>query len=149
MARKHVWAVSSGEYSDYRVLAICDSKKRAEAIAAQDESGYGSAFVEKIPYWDTDPRVRTVYGRECVITKAGEVKDEQVRDRDEHEVYALWTSRMVPSTVRWVRAPMYDGKAGRLEVYGTSKTRVLKAYSEHIARIVSDPTIWAKREWTP
>lgn len=47
-----LYAVSSGEYSDYSVHFVCGSKEEAEAYVADlEEKGGGGMWVEEIPYY--------------------------------------------------------------------------------------------------
>lgn len=144
-----VWLVSSGSYSDYRVLCAAPSKKAAQdivdALNATDE--WAEYFVEQVPVIEHAERV-TVYGLEAIITDAGTVREESVRDRDEWNVNPLYPERLRPVTVRWVRAPIYNGRAGRLEVYGTDQERVRKTFSDMKAQLLADPVLRKRREFT-
>jgi hypothetical protein len=70
-----------------------------------------------------------------------------VRDRDEWNVDPLYPERLRPVTVRWVRAPIYH-QAGRLEVYGTDRELVGTTFSTMKARLVGDPELRQRREFT-
>lgn len=144
-----VWLVSSGSYSDYRVLCAAPSKKAAEDIVrtlnAADE--WAKYFAEQVPVIEQAERV-AVYGLEAIITDAGTVREESARDRDEWNVDPLYPERRRPVTVRWVRAPCYNGRAGRLEVYGTDRERVRKTFSDMKAQLLADPVLRKHREFT-
>ena len=77
----------------------------------------------------------------------GTVREESVRDRDEWNVDPLYQQRLRPVTVRWVRAPIYNGQAGRLEVYGTDRGLVLKTFSDTRAQLIADPGLRARKEF--
>ena len=150
MSSKMVWVVSSGSYSDYRVHCAAPSKKAAQEIvdeldAATDK--WTKYFVEQIPVIEKAERV-TVYGIEAIISDAGTVRKESVRDRDEWNVNPLLPHRLRPVTVRWVRAPIYNGQTGRLEVYGTDRELVGTTFSTMKARLVGDPELRQRREFT-
>ena len=53
-----VYAVTSGDYSDYHIVAITDDKEKAEALAdlinKQDKYGYDDACVEEYDTKDVD-----------------------------------------------------------------------------------------------
>ena len=156
MSDKSVWLVSSGSYSDYRVHCASDysvhcaapSKKAAQSIVAALNGADGIRyFVERVPVIEKAERV-TVYGIEAVIADDGTVRDESVLDRDEWNVNPLYPERLRPVTVRWVRAPIYNGKAGRLEVYGLDEVRVRKTFSDMKAQLLMDPVLRSRREFT-
>ena len=144
-----VWVVSSGSYSDYRVLCAAPSKKAAQEIVdvlnGADE--WIKYFVERVPVIEKAERI-TVYGIEAIISDAGTVRKETVRDRDEWNVDPLLPERLRPVAVRWVRAPIYNGQAGRLEVYGTDRDRVRKTFSDMKAQLLADPALRSRREFT-
>ena len=144
-----VWVVSSGSYSDYRVLCAAPSKKAAQEIVdvlnGADE--WIKYFVERVPVIEKAERI-TVYGIVAIISDAGTVRKETVRDRDEWNVDPLLPERLRPVAVRWVRAPIYNGQAGRLEVYGTDRELVGTTFSTMKARLVGDPELRQRREFT-
>ena len=143
-----VWVVSSGSYSDYRVHCAAPSKKAAQAIVvALNGDETCNYFIEQVPVIDKAERV-TIYGVEAIVTDDGTVREESVRDRDEWNVDPLYPQRLRPVTVRWVRAPIYNGQAGRLEVYGLDRERVGKTFSDMKAQLVADPALRKRREFT-
>ena len=143
-----VWVVSSGSYSDYRVHCAAPSKKAAQAIVvALNGDETCNYFIEQVPVIDKAERV-TIYGVEAIVTDNGTVREESVRDRDEWNVDPLYPQRLRPVTVRWVRAPIYNGQAGRLEVYGLDRERVGKTFSDMKAQLVADPALRKRREFT-
>jgi hypothetical protein len=143
-----VWVVSSGSYSDYRVHCAAPSKKAAQEIVdvlnGADE--WIKYFVERVPVIEQAERI-TVYGFEAVIADAGTVCN-SVLHRDEWNVNPLYPERLRPVTVRWVRAPIYNGQAGRLEVYGADRELVGTTFSTMKARLVGDPELRQRREFT-
>jgi len=144
-----VWVVSSGSYSDYRVHCAAPSERAAKEIAAAMNADHarGDYMVESLPVIDRAERV-TIYGVEAIVTDNGTVREESVRDRDEWNVDPLYPQRLRPVTVRWVRAPIYHGQAGRLEVYGLDEERVRKTYSDMRAQLLADPELRQRREFT-
>ena len=144
-----VWLVSSGSYSDYRVHCAAPSKKAAQGIvdALNGDDEWIKYFVERVPVVDKAEKV-TIYGVEAIVTDDGTVREESVRDRDEWNVDPLYQQRLRPVTVRWVRAPIYNGQAGRLEVYGTDRGLVLKTFSDMRAELIADPALRKRREFT-
>ena len=144
-----VWLVSSGSYSDYRVHCAAPSKKAAQGIVAalNATDKWSEYFLEEVPVIEKAERI-TVYGIEAIITDAGTVREESVRDREEWNVDPLYPYRLCPVTIRWVRAPIYNGKAGRLEVYGTDRELVRETFSDMKAQLVADPALRKRRGFT-
>ena len=145
---KSVWLVSSGSYSDYRVHCAAPSKKAAQGIvdALNGDDEWTKYFVEQVPVIEKAERI-TVYGIEAIIEDAGTVREESVRDRDEWNIDPLYPQRLRPVTVRWVRAPIYNGKGGRLEVFGTDLERVRRVFSDTRAQLIADPGLRARKEF--
>lgn len=137
MISKGMWAVSSGSYSDYRVMAVCDSKQRAEKAASvlNSEGGYGEAFAEEIRYLDHDPKQYTIHSINENLWDNGTSSEHHESQRTEWEHDLMFPEHVRPVGWRWVRAPMHDNKGGRLEVYGTSLKRVQKVFSDKTAEI--------------
>ena len=146
MSDKSVWLVTSG--SDYSVHCAAPSKKAAQGIvvALNGDETY-NYFIEQVPVIDKAEKV-TIYGFEAVIADDGTVRKWSVRNRDEWNVDPLYPERHYPVTVRWVRAPCYYGKAGRLEVYGLDRGLVLKTFSDMRAELIADPALRKRREFT-
>ena len=144
---EQVWIVSSGSYSDYWVHCAAPSKRAAKEIAAalNADQERGGFMVESLPVIDRAERI-TVYGFEAVITNDATVREESVRDREEWNVNPLYPQRLRPVTVRWVRAPIYNGKAGRLEVYGLDQELVRETFSDMKAQLLADPALRKRRE---
>lgn len=143
-----VWLVSSGTYSEYRVHCAAPSKQAAyDIVDALNTTGkWAKYFVEEVPVIEKAERF-TVYGLEVVISDDGTVRAEAVFDRDEWNVDPLYPERRRPVTVRWVRAPVYEDQAGRLEVYGLDQKLVRKTFSDMKARLVADPELSKSREF--
>lgn len=148
MSGGRVWLVSSGSYSDYRVHCAAPSKKAAQGIvdALNGDDEWIKYFVEQVPVIEKAERI-TVYGIEAIIEDAGTVREESVRDRDEWNIDPLYQQRLRPVTVRWVRAPIYNGKGGRLEVFGTDLERVRRVFSDTRAQLIADPGLRARKEF--
>ena len=143
-----VWLVSSGTYSEYRVHCAAPSKQAAYDIvdalnAAGGRTGY---FVEQVPVIEHAERF-TIYGIEAVISDDGTARAEAVFDRDEWNVDPRYPERLRPVTVRWVRAPVYNGRAGRLEVYGLDQELVRETFSDMKAQLLADPKLRKRREF--
>lgn len=148
MSASKVWLVSSGSYSDYRVHCAAPSKAAAQGIvtALNGDDEWTEYFAEQVPVIEKAERV-TVYGLEVVISDDGTVRAEAVFDRDEWNVDPIYPERRRPVTVRWVRAPVYNGQAGRLEVYGLDQELVRETFSDVKAQLLADPALRKRREF--
>ena len=142
-----MYAISKGSYSDYRVLAVCDSKKTAKALAARYNATehYSETYVETILYVD-NPDVQRVETLDLSITiwDDGSETDDHISYRVEWPFDPLYDSS--DCTWRWVRAPVHKGKGGRLDVYGTDHERVRKVFGERRALLHTDDAFRSKKE---
>lgn len=140
-----IYAISSGSYSDYRVLAVCEVKATAEAWAKalQEESdGYNTdAEVEDMrllePAEPVEKQHRVSLRQE--LRDEGSEDRERLTERDEYLINSLWGEVPKQPSVRFVRAPMHRGKGGRLEIEGRTRAAVMKVWSEQHAVWKSSP----------
>lgn len=150
-ARKTVWVVEQGSHSDYRVLAVCDSKERAEAAAAAvnaaDRYSYNDASIAALPYIDSPTESVTTYTIQCAVWDDETASEQRESERTENEIDALYPERIVSVGYRWVRAPVHNDRGGRLEVYGTDQERVRKVFSDKRAELLCDPVLRSRREF--
>jgi len=146
-----MWVIASGSYSDYRVHAVCDSKKTAKTIAARanaDRDGYHDDYViEELVYVD-DPQISKVETLRLSVN----IWDDGTETEDRESYSVEWPFDTLyglsDCTWRWVRAPMHKNKGGRLEVSGTDHERVRKVFGERRALIHSDDAFASKGEIT-
>jgi hypothetical protein len=150
-----MWAVASGEYSDYGIDAICGDRETAEAWAkAMNESAdtCGSDHrVESIEFVPAgvEPFQVTHYTRHAELYDSGKLVEHDMRVDVE---WAVGSYMGIPPSrphVRFVRAPVYQDKGGRLEVRGASEEAVNKVFSERVAAWKAGGWITRDlREWT-
>ena len=143
--RTIVWAVSSGSYSDYRVLGLFPTKELAERAAMEVcgiDKGYRyDAFTESFTLWAADdmPQAVTFWRVNQTWWDDGSITGEDEEEWTQHELATLFD---IPSgdrvAVRWVRAPMHKGKGGRIELTGRSLDGCRKVLSEWRARWVAE-----------
>ena len=145
---KHMWAVSKGSYSDYRVLCVCPDKKTAKKIAADVNgcSSWGEAFVEQLPLLSESRNV-TTFDLQCEIWDDGTTSETRYGERAEHEADMLHPERDTPVMKRWVRAPVHDNQGGRLEVHGTDEERVRRVFSDTRAELLATPSLRMRKEF--
>jgi len=146
-----MWALSSGSYSDYRVLCVCPSKKVAKQLAARynaDNRSYDEVYVEQIAFV-SDPDIQRIEIMSMFqeIWDNGEISEPRQQYRVEWPFDLLYPEAAVPVSVRWVRAPIHHNKGGRLEVHGTDHERVRKTFSEMSAALRTDDALRAKGEF--
>ena len=118
-----VWAVASGNYSDYSVWCICESKEVAEAIVECEKAtgniGYDKPFVEEFPMVATDD-VRRVSRLHIDLT--GAKADERVAP-----VWSWNTSEFEEYVTAWGYV-----------IEGTDHERVRKAASDRLTQIKAE-----------
>lgn len=140
---KTIYAVSKGGYSDYRVLAMFETKAMAErASKLKGEDTYSDDyFVEEFTLWsasDPSPEVTTVFFGSVELYDDGTASQPHWHSTTspefDHWQVAAPRGRV---KVRQVRAPMHQNKGGRFECFGSSNRAVRKTVSdvraEHIA----------------
>lgn len=137
-----MWAVSSGSYSDYGVLFVCKSEEVAQAWADRlnREPKYDPYFVEEFPVVTADTgRVSELRLAVEIANDGTEMQRGNPRTAERINTGFPWevgTTKKVEW--RWVRAPMYRDKGGRLEVWGLDHERVRKVFSDRRAWLMSD-----------
>lgn len=143
-----LWVISTGEYSDYRVLAAFANKELAEdAARMRAPDGWRDEYrVETLPYFEDKPKLVTLHLHNVEVWDDGTTSDPVIRERTEVEFDMLYGHYKRPVGWRWVRAPIHQGKGGRLEVYGTSRQRVAKVFSDTRARLLADDAFRMQRE---
>lgn len=139
-----MWAVSSGSYSDYRVLCVCATKKDAERIIARaaDEFADEMRVEQKILADDTT-------APEEILNLTVNLWDDGTEGGHREWVRAQWPwdyGYAPPVKWRWVRAPIHDNKGGRLEVSGSDHERVRRVFSDRRAQIKAEDALRLKPE---
>lgn len=151
MDRGQMWAVATGQYSDYRVLCVCDSKERAEQVAAAlraDSDGDRSdARVESMPFVDYDPEKVTVFHMTVTVWDDGTVDEDREPWSTSEWPFDQWEP-LDRVAWRWVRAPMHKGNGGRLDIRGTDRARVRRVYSDRKAQLLAEDAFRMKKEAT-
>lgn len=133
MSYRPVWAVSSGEYSDYSVSLLFTTEELAEQHAERmnGQEGYRGHFVEEFQLWDETPPTYTVYYRHGLV-RAAQV--EQVVERS--DVYFG-----APSAAERIRVHTSDQTGPGslyLNVYSTDLERLNKVWGERVAKIQAE-----------
>ena len=139
---KKMWALSSGSYSDYRVKVLFASKKLAEeAVRADnaDKESWGESFSEVFEVYDTVPEMVTVHVWQEAIYDDGTTSDFRASAHSHLPWNHYWDyAENGRPKVRFVRAPMYHNRGGRLEVSGTDEQAVKQAFTDNKARILAE-----------
>lgn len=140
-----MWAVSSGEYSDYGVICLCATEELANRIVEQiGHDGYGAPFVEEFDIATTLPTPSITLRLECFISDTGQVI-ERAEHRYTHWVYEFDEPPKTPPVEwRWFRSEYgygykYGTKevGGELQVYGVDHERVQRVYSDRKAELLA------------
>lgn len=134
MGHRTVWALTSGSYSDYGIEAIFTTEKAALAASKlkEDEYDWHDYNVESFILYDEVPEEVTLYEMVEVIVDGSPsyVSTTKVTSKTKYPWMFLWGTPRARPHVRYVRAPVYKGKAGRLEVHGNDKQAVQQAFSD-------------------
>lgn len=129
---KQIWAVSSGDYSDYTVRYICDTEERANTLrVALEGAGYHGAYVEDFEYVDADfdsGIALEMSARVDILT--GEVTAPSEKEE-------AWVVSPPDRAAFWSR--LLGSPWGTLTVTGGDHTWVRKVFSERLVQIASDP----------
>jgi hypothetical protein len=144
MTARTVWAITSGSYSDYRVLALFATKAAAEAQMRRPSPPGSWTEPDDLAAFllyeaDDEPRQVTTYERQIEIWDDGTTSNPRESVRTEWEFDTMHGRPSKRPQVRFVRAPVHKGKGGRLEVRGSDKSAVDKAYSDQIVQRVAKP----------
>jgi hypothetical protein len=143
-----VYVLSSGEYSDYRVLCACPSKADAEALRRRFDTlgrrvGNDTLAVEELPMVTADARCLDV------LHMATEILDDGIELNASTWHETAWPWEVSAGDQRslewsWYRPARRGG--GRLTVWGTDHERVRKVYGDRRAALLTDPALRARQE---
>jgi len=149
-----IWVVSSGSYSDYSVLAAFTSKSLAEEAAKmQTVDSYRSYRVESLQSFGRPPTMITTFKITTTIWDNGESGH---RCAGESDVHPYWKSersepefdmmyqRAQRPDVRFVRAPVYKNKGGRLDVRCEDEQACWQAFSDNLVQIKTNIDVTGK-----
>jgi hypothetical protein len=142
MGVKKVYALSAGSYSDYRVLALFPTRKLAKEAAAAErlaDSWAHDADVEEFYLYDEVPEHVTVWRIHQDLMDdgtEGEKREWAITELPWSHYENIEALEKRPVT-RFVRAPIHQGRGGRLEVMGLDQTAVRKVFSDRKAEIVA------------
>lgn len=142
MTADKIWAVSSGSYSDYRVLACVATEADAVKLATRiNETGSWcrDAFVESFPLVAPDiPQVQ-------FLTMSCNVMDDgSCVTQPEHIIVEWPFDGDYPAVKwRWVRT---HNKGGRLDASGTDHGRVRRVFSDRRAQLLAEDAFRMRRE---
>jgi hypothetical protein len=137
---KIIYAVTEGDYSDYRVQALFTTKALANEHAKSLTKDYSTADVEEFLLFDRPVGKKTVYSINARIWPDGTVTSEH-RDRGDPKMdrsvqleYGDYTGIPKPiMEARLLQAP-YSGKDWLVRVSGTDKARVMKSFQDRVAQ---------------
>lgn len=141
-ATKRMWAVSSGSYSDYRVLCACPTRKDAVEVArkvCEAGSWHSDARVEEFMLVTAAVEQQPVLQLLVTLWDDGTEEGRREQVRNEWPFDSIFD--VVPMSWRWVRAPMHNNKGGRLEVEGTDHDLVRRTFSDKRAQILADDAL--------
>lgn len=145
MSSKEVFAVVSGEYSDYSVSFVCTTRELAEECAVKMNAIDGSRWrgyeVEDMLMLDAVPRRVEVYRMDANISPTGKVTAPFNSTADP----ALHVSTDWDFDSRARKRPSVEvnkvTSGTRLSVSGTDKSGVLKAFSDRVTKMLSEMSL--------
>jgi hypothetical protein len=128
MTKKTMWAIASGEYSDYSVSAVFATEELAEQAveAANQDREWDRYRIEELPYFDRPARTRVRYTHSLMSdgnsAESGEVVPEWSGWGEEIQGFTWAYNAGSPYVSRLVTVSGYD------------KEQVDKAFSERVAQ---------------
>ena len=133
-----MYAIEAESYSGYRVHAVCESKKIANAwVKAMNTSGdYKHYSVVPLPLVTASDRIRkvTTYEYHAVLWDDGRITGQTRTAHSDWSIDALYGTPPRRPHIRFVHAPVCKGDGGRLEITGASRSAVDKVFSDQIAQ---------------
>jgi len=142
-----IWVVSSGSYSDYRVHAVFADELAAKRAVGMERKPYGESYVvETLPFFATGEfaEMVTEYRHNIVLWDDGRSDQEHVSEETGPEFDLTYGPPPARPQVRYVRAPIYGNKGGRIEVRGADRAAVDKTLTDKVAEWRANPTIFAR-----
>lgn len=134
-----VYVLASGAYSDREWHAVFTTEEAAQEalLASAASSGYRSKYdyrIEEHTLYTSCPKPVTVHRWSTVILDDGSFEPARKMTDIELPWDHLWG---VPTKtmIRYVRAPIYQGHAGRLEVRGRELEMVERAHTHTLDEI--------------
>jgi hypothetical protein len=123
-----VWAVSSGEYSDYSVSAVFATEELANQAAREASVSYSSYRVEEFPFFDRPARVRIRYSKSYMSDGSTQESTEVVPE------WNGWGEEIKGWT--WDRHPGTKYATAVVRVQGYDKERVDKSFADRLSEVL-------------
>ena len=135
--RDLLWAVTSGDYDSYRVHAIFEDEADAKEAASirHDYKDYQVEAMLVGRRGQKPSEMVTTYSLRQELRDDGQHFDHAIDVDTEPWFDKLYESDAKPRT-RFVRAPVHEGKGGRMEVRGTDREAVLAAADDLRAKLL-------------
>lgn len=139
-----IYAVSQGEYSDYRVLVLCEDQETADRIVAEinesdDSSGAYCTRVEEFCLVPPDYKPNRVecHRAEAVLFDNGTVGTIRQWSYTKWEFEVHDPDRPKRPKFEFISAPFYGDHGGALRVYGRTAEGVTKVLNDRLAQFKS------------
>jgi len=136
-----VFALVTGCYSDYRVLATFATREDAQRAARRHkelDEWSDDARVETLDFYPegVEPKRVVTHLFQCVLLDDGTIRDHHPNG-DPHTASTSWDYDMLWAVgerprLRYVRAPCYGNTGGRLEVTGLDERACAQAFSDRV-----------------
>jgi hypothetical protein len=155
-----MWAISSGSYSSYRVHCVCPTREEAETVRDRlngepDDGWSGDYDIEWFALIGADTPFRDGLHLHLTMNCEGEIVEETER-------HTAWYTDLNPydavdcyvgTSPDYLRPGPNGLHGARIQARGWDHERVRKAYNEHRARLIADPTLRYRKpprvEWVP
>lgn len=142
---KTIYAIATGEYSDYCIRAVSDDKAAAEewvnALVSEDGGWHTDARIEELIFIEkgVSPTKEHYVDLSQDLWNDGAEGELRINERDEYPIASYNGAPPERPRVRFVRAPCHRGSGGRIEIRGNNTQAVMKVYSEQKAMWKASP----------
>lgn len=147
MEARTVWAVVSGEYSDYKIHVLFPTEQQAEAHAARrrkleghNKQSYGAATVEPFLLVEQgEPDAKVFWHASCWY--GTEPWMEQARQRERAHKTVVWETEQTDHPVfsqNVPARPTVNVYKDHVSATGPDKRSVTKAVADRVAQLMAD-----------
>lgn len=139
---KTIYAISTGEYSDYTVRGLFEDRDTAElwlkemlnGVEDEKQYRYYSPRIEEfiLISSDTKPFKVTKYSQSVTLWDDGRTDYGPVQVDTDYPIMMWNGPPSLRPSVRYVRAPVHSDKGGRLEVVANNLEALVKVINEKV-----------------
>ena len=137
MNRKKIYAVSAGSYSDYRVVALFSTQKRAKDFMSAVPDGDYNGIEE----YELDPNITDLIKRGYSMWRVLMLKDGTTERAHRQDIGTYNVTNTGHSIWRRTQAPAYEGKGIPdcldATVWAKTEKQAVKIVNEHRAQMIA------------